>query len=125
MTEKAARSDRVDCRYNSKYGQAGEQLSGVDRGESSTLLADSRLDHLSRSLSLERRQEQGEMASLASLLEQSQRLQASLAASSSAALSSQPGVDLPTIQLGLDQIESQSRRIAGRSLKEAGQAGNA
>ncbi|KWU41638.1 NIC-domain-containing protein [Rhodotorula sp. JG-1b] len=65
------------------------------------------------------------MASLASLLEQSQRLQASLAASSSAALSSQPGVDLPTIQLGLDQIESQSRRIAGRSLKEAGQAGNA
>lgn len=89
------------------------------------MLADSRLDHLSRSLSLERRQEQGEMASLASLLEQSQRLQASLAASSSAALSSQPGVDLPTIQLGLDQIESQSRRIAGRSLKEAGQAGNA
>lgn len=63
------------------------------------------------------------MATLASLLEQSQRLQASLA-SSSAALSP-PGVDLPAIQLGLDQIESQSRRIAGRSLKEAGQAGNA
>lgn len=64
------------------------------------------------------------MASLASLLEQSQRLQASLASSSSAPLS-QPGIDLPAIQLGLDQIESQSRRIAGRSLKEAGQAGNA
>ncbi|BGP34324.1 nuclear pore complex subunit [Rhodotorula toruloides] len=60
------------------------------------------------------------MATLASLLEQSQRLQTSLASSSA-----QPGVDLPAIQLGLDQIESQSRRIAGRSLKEAGQTGNA
>ncbi|CEQ40752.1 SPOSA6832_02404, partial [Sporobolomyces salmonicolor] len=56
------------------------------------------------------------MASLASLLEQSQRLQTAVA---------QPGVDLPSIQLGLDQIESQSRRIAGRSLKENGTAGNA
>ncbi|BGP26679.1 nuclear pore complex protein Nup93 [Rhodotorula toruloides] len=60
------------------------------------------------------------MATLASLLEQSQRLQTSLASSSA-----QAGVDLPAIQLGLDQIESQSRRIAGRSLKEAGQTGNA
>lgn len=60
------------------------------------------------------------MATLASLLEQSQRLQTSLASSSA-----QPGVDLPAIQLGLDQIESQSRRIAGRSLKEARQTGNA
>ncbi|GAA5993540.1 hypothetical protein JCM10908_000639 [Rhodotorula pacifica] len=66
------------------------------------------------------------MASLASLLEQSQRLQASLAVPSSAGGGGGgAAVDLPSIQLGLDQIESQSRRIAGRSLKEAGQAGNA
>lgn len=51
--------------------------------------------------------------SLAALLEQSQRLTSSLA---------QPA-DLPQIQLGLDQIESQSRRIAGRSAKEAGAGG--
>lgn len=55
------------------------------------------------------------MATLASLLEQSQRLQTSYA---------QP-VDLPQIQLGLEQIESQSRRIAGRSLKQSGQGGDA
>ncbi|BGP18714.1 hypothetical protein JCM10213_009192 [Rhodosporidiobolus nylandii] len=55
--------------------------------------------------------------SLAALLEQSQRLQSNLA---------QPGVDLPNINLGLDQIEQQSRRIAGRSLKETqGAGGNA
>ncbi|GAA5938812.1 linker nucleoporin NIC96 [Sporobolomyces koalae] len=57
------------------------------------------------------------MASLASLLEQSQRLQ-------------QSHVDghheLPSIQLGLDQIESQSRKIAGRSLKDpSAHSGNA
>ncbi|GAA6006571.1 linker nucleoporin NIC96 [Rhodotorula paludigena] len=56
------------------------------------------------------------MSSLAALLEQSKRLAHQVQTS---------GVDLPAIQLGLDQIESQSRRIAGRSLKEAGQTGNA
>ncbi|GAA6062838.1 hypothetical protein JCM10212_001844 [Sporobolomyces blumeae] len=56
------------------------------------------------------------MASLASLLEQSQRLQSAV---------NHPGVDLPSIQLGLDQIESQSRRIAGRSLKDTANQGNA
>lgn len=55
------------------------------------------------------------MATLASLLEQSRRLQTSHAHTA----------DLPDIQLGLDQIESQSRRIAGRSVKEAGAGGNA
>lgn len=54
------------------------------------------------------------MASLASLLEQSQRLQSTL---------TQPGIDLPAINLNLDQIERQSRTIAGRSLKEQGLAG--
>ncbi|KAI5474853.1 nuclear pore complex protein Nup93, partial [Pseudohyphozyma bogoriensis] len=53
------------------------------------------------------------MSSLAQLLEQSNRLNNSLA---------QPA-DLPQIQLGFDQIESQSRRIAGRSAKESGIAG--
>ncbi|GAA6021747.1 hypothetical protein JCM10207_008563 [Rhodosporidiobolus poonsookiae] len=56
------------------------------------------------------------MASLSALLEQSQRLQSSLA---------QPGVDLPALSYGLTEIESQSRRIAGRSLKEAQGQGNA
>ncbi|GAA5930513.1 hypothetical protein JCM3775_003790, partial [Rhodotorula graminis] len=54
--------------------------------------------------------------SLAALLERSRQLQTS---------TSLAAVDLPTIQLGLDQIEAQSRRIAGRSLKEAGHTGNA
>ncbi|GAA5992093.1 hypothetical protein JCM11641_002537 [Rhodosporidiobolus odoratus] len=54
------------------------------------------------------------MASLASLLEQSQRLQSTL---------TQPGIDLPAINLNLDQIERQSRTIAGRSFKEQGLAG--
>ncbi|GAA5917547.1 hypothetical protein JCM8208_005072 [Rhodotorula glutinis] len=54
--------------------------------------------------------------SLAALLERSRQLQTS---------TSLAAVDLPSIQLGLDQIEAQSRRIAGRSLKEAGHTGNA
>ncbi|GAA5959783.1 hypothetical protein JCM3765_000101 [Sporobolomyces pararoseus] len=49
------------------------------------------------------------MASLASLLEQSQRLQQSHHRVES---------ELPSINLGLDQIESQSRKIAAKSLKE-------
>jgi hypothetical protein len=48
-------------------------------------------------------------SSLASLLEQSQRPTTHLSTPQ----------DLPQIVLGLDQIESQSRRIAGRSAKEA------
>ncbi|ORY89113.1 NIC-domain-containing protein [Leucosporidium creatinivorum] len=55
------------------------------------------------------------MATLASLLQDSQRLQTSHTHAQ----------DLPSIQLGLDQIESQSRRIAGRSAKEGRGSGNA
>ncbi|GAA5858920.1 hypothetical protein JCM8547_007156 [Rhodosporidiobolus lusitaniae] len=50
------------------------------------------------------------MASLAALLEQSQRLQHS----------TQIDQDLPQLRYSLDQVEQQSRRIAGRSLKDAG-----
>ncbi|GAA6011273.1 hypothetical protein JCM11491_006780 [Sporobolomyces phaffii] len=59
------------------------------------------------------------MASLASLLEQSQRLQQSHYRAED---------ELPAIHLGLDQIESQSRKIAAKSLKDAtvnATAGNA
>ena len=49
------------------------------------------------------------MASLATLLEQSQRLQQSHHRIEN---------ELPSINLGLDQIESQSRKIAAKSLKE-------
>ncbi|GAA5897343.1 linker nucleoporin NIC96 [Sporobolomyces salmoneus] len=49
------------------------------------------------------------MASLASLLEQSQRLQQSHYRVEN---------ELPSINLGLDQIESQSRKIAAKSLKD-------
>ncbi|GAA5894119.1 hypothetical protein JCM6882_007988 [Rhodosporidiobolus microsporus] len=62
------------------------------------------------------------MASLASLLEQSKRLQSSLAVPSSS--SAHPaGVDLPSLHLGFEQIEQQSRRVASRSLKENGGVG--
>lgn len=54
------------------------------------------------------------MASLAALLEQSQRLQQSHSRAES---------ELPSINLGLDQIESQSRKIAAKSLRETTSSG--
>ncbi|GAA5823921.1 hypothetical protein JCM11251_003347 [Rhodosporidiobolus azoricus] len=61
------------------------------------------------------------MTSLSALLEQSKRLQSSLTNPSHH--HPQQDVDLPSLHLGFEQIEQQSRRVASRSLKENGGAG--